>query len=342
MEEIKKSRGLIQRLKKNDLGFKIILGIVFWICFATLCHFKQVRVQVFDLQSLSPKYLLSPVDFNFPDDEKTTYLRYDKTSKINYIYYIDEKKAKQSRSRFEKYLIDNPKWGVSVSYEKINDYADLFENILLKSRFSDARTIKLMKKNRIDVSNYLALNLENNKESSLPKGYFSILSKKLVAEVENISEETLNFIITYFKENNYSLRVDYLTQSKIKKIIEKNISQQYTHVNEGELIIAKNEKVTSRHIVMLQAMKVAISKKINLFEPSVILGNILYSFIFIFLMIFYLKIEQPEILGSLKQLSLICTILILTFVFAKIMEFVIFKSSGAFLEIIQYPIIVPF
>jgi len=142
MEEIKKSYGLFQRLKKNNLGYKIILGIIFWVCFAILCNFKQVRVQTLDLHSFSHKYFISHIDFEFPDEEKTTYLRYDKTSKINAIYGIDEKKVKHARDKFEEYLIDHHNSEEFISNEKINDYADLFENILINSRFTDAKTIK--------------------------------------------------------------------------------------------------------------------------------------------------------------------------------------------------------
>ncbi|KKK58385.1 hypothetical protein LCGC14_3044970, partial [marine sediment metagenome] len=59
-------------------------------------------------------------------------------------------------------------------------------------------------------------------------------------------------------------------------------------------------------------------------------------------MILYLRLEHSDILKSLKQLSLICTILILTFLFAKVMELIILKSFGNFFLIIKYPIIVPF
>ena len=344
MEEIKKTPGLIQRLKKNDLGFKIILGIVFWICLASVFHFRQVRVGDLNLNSQSINYTVAETDFEFLDDETMMHLKYNKTSRINYIYFIDAKEIKQKRSYLEKYLIENPLWKAlpSISYEKINDLVDIFESILIKSRFSDAKTIKQMKKNQIDVTNYFALNISNNKNLILPKGYFSILSTKLSTDLKNVSDNTVHFISNYFEKNDYSLKEDYALQSRIKRIIEKNIPQQYTHINAGELIIGKNEKVTSRHITMLQAMKVALAKKRNLFEPLTLLGHILFSFLFLFIMILYLRLEHLDILKSLKKIALICTILILTFIFAKVMEFVILKSSAGFFLIIKYPIIVPF
>ncbi len=341
MEEIKKSRGLIQRLKKNDLGFKIIIGIVFLICLATFFHSKQVRVASLELNSYSFKYILAETDFEFPDEEKTRYERYDKISKIKSIYFIDEKKVKKVRAQFEKYLIDHPQLSASMNYENFVDQGALFENIL-KARFSDASTIKQLNKNDIDISNYFAIKIPENKDLILSKEDLSIFATKLTAELKKESDENINLISSFFEKVELSLRVDYFTQSKITKIIEKKIPLQYTHVNAGELIIAKNERATSKHIAMLQALKTSLAKKRNLFEPLNVLGNVMFSFIFLILMIIYLIIEQPEIFKSLKHLSLICTIIILTFLFTKVMELVILKSSGGFLEIIQYPITVPF
>ncbi|KKK84459.1 hypothetical protein LCGC14_2783120, partial [marine sediment metagenome] len=84
-----------------------------------------------------------------------------------------------------------------------------------------------MKKNKIDITNYFALNLSGDKNLILPKGYFSILSTKLSTELKNISDDTIHFISNYFEKNDYNLKVDYVLQSRIKRIAEKNIPQQY-------------------------------------------------------------------------------------------------------------------
>lgn len=146
----------------------------------------------------------------------------------------------------------------------------------------------------------------------------------------------------YFEKNDYRLTLDYLTLSKVKQLIERNVDQKYSHISAGELIISSDEKVTPKHLSIIQAMKVALSKNSNLFEPLTILGNILMAFILIVLAIFYLRLEEPKILSSVKQLSLIFSILFLTLVCAKVMELIILKSTSSLVDAIRYPIIVPF
>jgi len=335
---------IISRLKKNNLCFKLLIGLVFWFCLSLVLHFKQTRYDILELNSFAPKYIVAQVDFEFPDDEATIILKQKNMSDVNLIYFINAKEIKQKRLELEKYLIENNHWKKfpNVTYEKINDIAEVFQKILINSRFTDAKTIKKMKRFKIDVSDYFALNLVDKNDLTIPKGYFSILAKKLDSKFENLSHEVTDYVTEFFEKNEYFIRADHLTGNKIKKTVERSIPQQYTFINAGERIIDYKGKVTSRHIAMLQAMKEALSKKINLFHPIKIFGNIFMGFIILFLSVLYFKIEQPKLLRSFKELSLIVTILILTLFFAKILEYFILKSSNTLAEAFRYPIIVPF
>jgi putative nucleotidyltransferase with HDIG domain len=334
---------ILQKLKNDNLGVKLLVGLVFWVCLALFLHFRQVKGDVLELNSKAPNYIVAQVDFEFPDDEATIIMKQKSISNIHSIFFINAKEIKQKVLDLEKYLIENQKWKAlpSVSYEIINDAVEKFENILIKSKFTDAKTLKTMKRFQVNVSDYLVLNFTDKENRVLANGCFSILAKKLAIQLENVPEETINFVINYFEDNKYFLREDYLTLSQVKRHIEKRVSQQYTHVKAGELIIGYKEKVTLRHLAMLEAMKAPLAEKINLFQPLTILGNVLISFVFILLSILYFKIEQPNLLKSFKQLSLIITILLLTLLFAKITEYIILKRTTV-LENTRYAIIVPF
>jgi len=299
MDGINKDLKIVQRLKINQLGFKLVIGLFFWISLSLFLHFRQVRVEVLELNSIAPRYIVAQVDFEFPDDEATIILKQKKMSDISSIYFINAKEIKQKRAYLEQHLIEHQKWKdlPFISYEIINDISEHFVKILMKARFTDASTLKKMKKYKIDISDYLAINIESKNDLHLPQGYLSILAKKLAFGLEGIPEDSLNFMSEYFAKNDYILRVDHLTESQIKNSIEKNIPHQYTKINAGELIIGYKEKVTSKHIAMIQAMKTALAKKINLFQPLTIIGNILMALIFIVLSILYLKIEQPKLLS---------------------------------------------
>lgn len=334
---------IIQKLKRNNLGLKLIIGLVFWISLAFFLHFRQIRVEMLEQNSKAHSYIVAQVDFEFPDDEATIILKQKNISDIHSIYFINAKEIKQKRIDLEEYLIKNQSWKKipAITYEGICEIVDQFENVLMETRFADVRTIKTLKKFKINTQDYLALNTTNEDNFPLPKGYFSILAKKLVNKL-NVSTDAMDFMTEYFEKNDYILREDHLIQSQIKRYIEKSIPEQYTRVRAGELIIGNKEIVNSRHIAMIQAMKEALSKKTNIFQPSKIIGNFLIAFVFIFLSFLYFKIEQPKLLKSLKQISLVITILLLTLVFSKIFEYILLKGSSTILEATRYPIIVPF
>ncbi|MFA6119393.1 MAG: HDIG domain-containing metalloprotein [Parachlamydiales bacterium] len=346
--KILKELNLLENLKKNELGLKLLLVLFFGFSLTLFLHFKQLRVDVLELNTKASKYIIAQVDFDFPDDEATIILKQKNLSEIYPIYYINAQEIKQKRAELENYIIENKQWQKfpNITYEEINDLAEVFENFLMKARFVNTATLKKMKTFNIDVSDYLSIKFIKNGDL-LPKGYFSILEKKMRSKFskvlgDKISEETMDFITDFFESSNYVLKVDNQTSHQVKKIIERNIPQQYTHVNAGEQIIGYNEKVSSRHIAMIQSMKDSLAEKINLFNPVRILGSILLSSIFIFITILYLKIEMPKLLKSFKQLSLIVCISLLTLLFAKVMEFALLKSSNSFLESVRYPIIIPF
>jgi hypothetical protein len=131
-------------------------------------------------------------------------------------------------------------------------------------------------------------------------------------------------------------------QAKLRKAIDLNVLQKYTKIAAGEQIIAQGEKILPRHLAMMQAMKNALRENRNIFEPLTVIGNFILALVFIILTIMYFRIEHLKILRSLKKISLIITILILTLFFAKIIEFILLNSTFSIIEAVRYPIIVPF
>jgi cyclic-di-AMP phosphodiesterase PgpH len=342
MESKKKS--IFSSLKKDDLGLKLILVLFMLLVLTLFLHFREIRLDILELNSKASKYFVSQVDFKFLDDEATIISKQKRVSSINPIYFIDLNEIKIKRMNFENHLICNPNWHnlPFISYDTLNELVDRFEKKLIKAKFTDSQTIKKLKKNKIDTFNYFSINHENKNEFHLPQGYCSIIANELKAQLSANIHPAINFIRDYFESVNYKLKIDYHSSARVKNQIEKNTVPKYTSVSAGEIIIASNEKVTAKHVVMLQAMKAALTKKRNLFEPLTIFGNVLIAATFIFLAILYLKADQEEISKSFKQLALITTIVILTLVFAKILELILLKSSNSFSEAMRYPIIVPF
>ncbi|MBN2479400.1 MAG: HDIG domain-containing protein [Parachlamydiales bacterium] len=342
---MKKKLNLKKKLEENNLGWRFLVGFVFLIALAIFLHFKEFRVDVLDLHTKAPKYVVSQIDFNYPDDEKTILLKQKRLSDLGEIFKIDTNQIKQIRLNFEKFIINNGTWKnfENISYEKINDLTDQFENILIRSRFVDSSTMRKMKLLKINVKNFISLDTSLEEDNfSLPNGYFLIFSKRFSNLTNDKSQEVINYIVDFFKSYDFQLKKDVLTHDKLRRVVETYIPQKYSKISAGEQIIAKGEKVNAKHMTMLSSMKKAIDKKRNLFEPLTILGNIVISFILVILSILYFNLENPALIRSLRKLSLVITILILTLIFAKTIEISLLKSTSFVIEAVRYPIIVPF
>ena len=70
-------------------------------------------------------------------------------------------------------------------------------------------------------------------------------------------------------------------------MLRSQVSQKVTHINAGSRLINQGEKITSRHMDMLQAMKTALSEQRKLWHPFENFRESDFS-AFVFLTLFYL------------------------------------------------------
>jgi hypothetical protein len=344
-EEKKKVKSFKNRLKVNDLGYRFIVSFIFLIVLFFYLHFREIRIDVLDLNSIAPKYIVAQINFEFPDEEATILEKQNLVLQISHIYKIDENQIKTSKEDFEKFLMKDQHWRKLpyITYDKINDVADVLERMYFDAKFMDVSTFRVFKKFKFETKDFFAFNSNCLDENNiLPKDYQNIFSKKLLYELNKTPESTINYVIKFFERYDYNLVFDSQMQAKLRKAIDLNVLQKYTKIAAGEQIIAQGEKILPRHLAMMQAMKNALRENRNIFEPLTVIGNFILALVFIILTIMYFRIEHLKILRSLKKISLIITILILTLFFAKIIEFILLNSTFSIIEAVRYPIIVPF
>jgi cyclic-di-AMP phosphodiesterase PgpH len=138
------------------------------------------------------------------------------------------------------------------------------------------------------------------------------------------------------------LQNDIGLEKRLKQLAQENIPQQYTEVEAGSHIIDPGEKVTLRHIMMLMAMKNALGESRNLWSPLSILGSAVLSLFITLLIIIYLKIYHTELFRTLRKLTLLTMIVILTLVLAKGTEFLLLYKGYNLIEVVRFPLLVPF
>ncbi len=330
-----------KRLQKDRLGWRFLVGLFTIFFLAVFLHFREARVEILEVGSHASKFVISQVDFEFPDEESTILLRQSSLKEVGPIYKIDERQVREVRFEFENYLVQNRGKQTGSSFEALYKTADSFEEILLKTRFTDGKTLQRLKEVDMDVFFYQLYSPSSlEKAQALPDSLWYKMEEKAESE-EDLDPEILQSVVSFFYNKRWFLEEDIQAESYLRQLIQKKIPEKYTRVKAGTKIIDQGEKITNRHVAMLQSMKSSMNENRKLTSPISIFSSFLFAFIFVGLSALYFKINHPELMGSFQKLALLATIVIFTLIFAKLTEYVLI-SNTSMMEAIRYPLIIPF
>jgi putative nucleotidyltransferase with HDIG domain len=348
MQNFKEKRTWRECLRENALGWRLLVGFICFFCLSVFLHFREIKVETLELNTLSDRYVVAQVDFEFPDSEQMFILKQKALADVGPIYKIDERDLRQIHYDFEYSLVQDRSWRQKfpdVGMEKMYKTSDVVKEFLGEARFIDGGTKRNLKKYNVpDEDFYLIYPKEKKGDLKLSSGYWKndILEKSLMKKLPEVQRSVVIFVVSFFKGRSYKLVEDLKREEEVKDYVINTIPQKYIKVKAGSKIIGQGEKVLAKHITMLQAMKEVLSERKMFWSPFIIIGNLLMALIFVILSYLYLRIDQKEILKSLRKLSLFVCIIVLTLAFAKISEYIILQNASAFLEAFRYPLIVPF
>lgn len=323
---------------------RFLIGLLFFCCFFAFIHFREVRVEFLELGSNAPDFIVTQVPFDFYNEEATIVLRQEAVKDIGKIYALNEKTIQQRRIEFENFLIYNQDWRKYTeksTFEEMYKGVDALEKNLVNLRFTDPRTLQKMQEIGLSTQHYLAYTPEDLEDIVIPASIWDYLNKETFPE-HFISPAAAHFIIEYFKSKPWNIQEDFSAYRGIIQKIQSNVPDKFTHVSAGSRIIDQGEKVSARHIVMLQAMKKALGESRNLWQPYPLLGSFLMTFILTLICVAYFKINNPSILTSNRKLFLLVTIILLTLGLTKVTEFFLLNSKMDLIEVVRYPLFVPF
>lgn len=325
-------------------GVRVLIGFFLTFCLFLFLHFQEVHVEIPELNSKASNYVVAQVDFEFPDDETTLLLKQEAARDIGKIYKVNPKEIEERREEFEKFLIGDQSWrkiAERSTFQEMYQAANMLENTLLKIRYTDARTIQKIKEMRLSEGDYQLFIPpdELNQQVLLPDELWTYLRGEAFAK-SSFQPGTVDFVIDYFKERGWLLEQDAGLQKNLQKLARSMVPQKFTRVHAGNSIIKQGEKVTSRHIAMLQAMKQTLGEQRNLWHPITLLGSFIIALLFTLVGALYVKSAHPELYGSNKQLFLLVTVVVLTLILAKIIEFLLLKSNLS--ELVRFPVLAPF
>ena len=342
-EQLKFSRE--QGFFDKSLTIKALIGLLFAIFLFLFLHFREVHVEVLELNSIAPKYIISQVDFEFYDIEATLILKQEALRDIGKIYTISEKEIRQRKLEFENYLIYNQDWRKDVpnsSFDEMYKAVDILSNNMILLRFTDPRTYQKIQKLNLSSADYLLFHPSDLSEDIYLPDQVWFHLRELLSPDDEFQHETLNFVVDYFKTRPWKVEEDILGEGKLQKKIQTTVPDKQTKVSSGSRIIDQGEKVTPRHIAMLQAMKKALKEQRHLWHPITLAGSLIMTLLLTMVCAGYLKSSHPQIYSSNRKLFLLTTVTILTLVWAKGVEYIILNASNNLIEIVRYPLFVPF
>lgn len=333
------------RLFDGDTSLKVLIFSGFTFLLFLFLHFQEVRVETLELYSVAPRYVVAQVDFTFLDEEAAALLREDAVRDLGKIYQLDEHAVRQVRIEFEKYLRENQEWRDKLpkaSLEQLYTGAELVERSLQQLRFTDFRTLKKMESVGLSTAGYLIFTPpHSDQQTLLPAPVWAYLGQNAFAE-QATPQATARFIVDFFRDKEWKLTEDPNPSRVLRNRVIAKVPAKYTKVAAGNRMIDQGEKVTSRHLAMLQAMKNAMADMRNLWSPVTLVGSLLLALVLASIGAAYLRVVEPSVFASNRQLLLLVTVVLLTLGLSKAIEFFVLNSTGGFREVIKYPLIVPF
>jgi len=339
--ELKFSRE--QSFFDRSKGVKLLIGFFFFCGLFFFLHFRDVKVEMLELDSLAPRYLVAQVDVEFVDEEATLIKKQQAVEQIGKIYRINEQQLYNRRHEFEDLFTKDQSWRdllSEITFDEVYRKMDAFLSVLGKQRFTDTRTLAKMKEAKFPSDDVMIFAVEEGKGFVFPRPLIQKLFRK------SFGTDTFNtadlFVADHFLDKTWEFEEDIPAQRQLRKYIQDKVEGIYSKISAGNRIINQGDKVTARHIAILRAMKKELQEQHNLWHPLTLFGSFIMAFLLTTICYSYLRLNQLAVLASNRRLFLLATVIIVTMALSKGTEVMLLSSTSRWMEYIRYPIFTPF
>ncbi|MCB1181481.1 MAG: HDIG domain-containing protein [Chlamydiia bacterium] len=336
----------------SSLIIRIFIGLIFGACLFLFLHFRQVYIEVLELGTHAKKYVVSQMDFSFPDEEATIILKQQAAADIGEIYQIKEEEIDLKVKEFQTYITQDregiriwDKVSIESGFEKLTGVLGLFTEGLRAARFTDAKTLVKIEEIAIDEKikfptfYYPFIPSKRGGGMQLPTSFWKSFSTKVFQE--EVPSAISQFVIDYFKTVYWVFVPDQSAIFSFQKEARAQIPRKMTQMRAGQRLIDQGEEVTPRHLAMIRAMKEEIEKRRNLLDSLTIAGSLLMTMLFLLVATVYVRSNHKGVFRSNQKLALLTTILILDLLVAKIVEVALLKNTISLIDLTRFPLFVP-
>jgi len=333
------------RFFDNSMIFRIVILLLLAFSLFLFIHYRESKVPLLELGSVATRYVVADVPFSFVDEEMTAAARQAIVQDLGKIYEIASEDVLKRKSEFENLLINDQWWRVmspQASFDEMCRANERLSNFLLEVRFSDIRTIDQMRQSGFDVSfMFDIVPIDMSQGICFTDRMWEFIRKRAFSDM-SFEPATVDFLISSLHDKIWMLRLDTALAKRVRKQIRQMIPQRYTSTPAGTRIIDSGEKISTRHLAMLQAMRQAMDEQRNLWHPRTVLGSLILTFVFMTVMWLFIRSYYPVLLQSNSTLALIFTIVLLGLASAKLLELFLLKTTHGVAELIHYPLLTPF
>ncbi len=316
---------------------KLALPLFFVISLAFFLHFREVRIDHLELGSIAKKYVLAQVAFDFSDLETTRILREESLRDIGLIYYFDDEEVSKAESQIQDELTRSPGWRKkfnSLTFDDLIKANDAIRETLLQVEFTDHRTVQKLAYMGINSAKFLPCEI-NGWEGQPTEAVWTQVER----EAFPVSmTEASRLVLEKYRSYHWNFKEDFGLRQALRGQIKEHTPIKMTHIEAGTRIINAGDKVTHRHLNMLQEMKSVLTEEKHLLKPLTIFGSIAFSAILILVGLAYFYKFHYAILSSFSKMALIAVVILLTLSIAKLTEYFILQQPNYLADICRFPL----
>lgn len=330
--------------EKKRLFFFLSSALLF-ISLFFFVHVREVKLPIVQEGMIAPKYVVTEVPFSCLDEEGSMIARQEALLDVGKIFSIDSEDILKRGVEFENLLLYDQTWRSKAPQSTFDDMCranEKVERALREVHFTDPRTIEKVKQLHLDTSTYQEIiPFDAHQGIYFPDKVWDHVKNTAFFD-SSFKEPAINTVIDFYKEKIWSLKEDTQIVRKIRSIIQAQIPDKYMTIAAGSKIVSSGEKITSRHLVMLQAMKKALAERRNLWHTRTIIGSLLLTSLIFLALFVFLRRYQPEIVQSRSKYGLWVTICILALAGGKICEGLFLGAANPLVSMFHYPLLTPF
>lgn len=208
---------------RNRLIYYVILTVFASSLFLFL-HFREATVEVLELNKIAPGYIVSQVNFDFPDDEATLILRQEAVRDVGKIYQISPSNIRQRRVEFDNFLLYNQAWYEQVesgTFDQLYHATEVMEKVLMQLRLTDVQTLDKIKKEDQPSKDYFVYTPATvNEFVTLPSFVWESIQKQHFPD-KTFSPLVRDLVIEFFKPKQWRIQEDIPSQRAVRKMINK-------------------------------------------------------------------------------------------------------------------------